>query len=45
MADSLHSVMVGTAHCQMICITNTWRFGVGSTLFSKRLVTIRRVRY
>jgi len=42
MADSLHSVMVDTAHCRMICITSTytWRCGVGSTLVSKRLVTI-----
>jgi len=45
MADSLHSVTVGTAQCQMLCITHTWRFGVGSTLVSKRLVTITRVRY
>jgi hypothetical protein len=39
MADLLYSVMVGTAHCQMICITYTWRFGGGSALVSKRLVT------
>jgi hypothetical protein len=45
MADLLHSVMVGTVHSQMICITYTWRFGDGSTLVSRRLVTITRVRY
>ena len=33
MADSLHGVMVGIAHCQMICITG----GIsGLALFSSR---------